>query len=195
MTRCHTAKGFPFLFCLTPIDPLVVFVAQKLLMESSFPSFLFDGNIDLYFQSTMFSKNLILSGILAAGLASADILQHDAIYSLTNPVGISATRNLRTMTKQTAMDATVAKTFQCDNIGNEGTEIVDRGQLLDLDVILTLGTESAQACCNACVNDDLCVAFSFRPLLQLEACVLAGARSGQSGGLLDLVALVDLDIL
>lgn len=54
----------------------------------------------------MFTKNLILAGILAAGLVSADVslsTQHtDAIETLPESVGISTTRSLRAMTKPTA---------------------------------------------------------------------------------------------
>ncbi|RQM10802.1 hypothetical protein DD237_008382 [Peronospora effusa] len=57
----------------------------------------------------MFSTNLILAGILAAGLASADVplfAHNDATYSLAEPVGVSTTRNLRYMPKPTAVDGT-----------------------------------------------------------------------------------------
>jgi len=138
----------------------------------------------------MFSKNLILAGILAAGLASADVLQHDATYSLTRTDGISSIRNLRAMTEQTALSAKAAQALLCDNIGSEGTELLDRAQLLDLSVILSLGAASAYECCTACVDNDLCVAFNFRPLVQVRACLLGGSRvDGQSGGLLNVAGL------
>lgn len=150
----------------------------------------------------MFSKNLIVAGILAANLAanlaSANVplsVQHDATNSLAESVGISSTRNLRTMTEQTALGATAVLDFLCDNIGNEGGILANRNQLLDLDVIASIGVGSAQECCNACVNNDLCIAFNFQPLLLLESCLLARSREGLLGGLLNLNAVVDLDIL
>ena len=184
----------------------------------------------------MFSTNLILAGILAAGLASADVplsAQHDATLSLTEPVGVSSTRNLRAMMKPTAMDGTnwsphtyqtephVTSTptyhmmpnantagspssdFQCNNIGGDGGAQAENGaQLLDLDVIVSIGADSVQACCNACANTNLCIAFNFQPLLVTNACVLARSRDGTVGGqpgnpvasngLLNLDAIVNL---
>ncbi|CAI5707325.1 unnamed protein product [Peronospora farinosa] len=172
----------------------------------------------------MFSTNLILAGILAAGLASADVplfAQHDATYSLAGPVGVSSTRNLRAMPKPTAVDGTTwsphtyqsephvksTPTYQtehdCNNIGGDGGAPVENGaQLLDLDVIVSIGADSVRACCNACANTNLCIAFNFQPLLVTNVCVLARSRDGivggqpgspvTSNGLLNLDAIVNL---
>ena len=191
----------------------------------------------------MLSTNLILAGILAAGLASADVphsAQHDTTYSLAKSVGTSSIRNLRTMTEPTALDAmtwaspayqtekhytTSKPTYQmkpskptyqmkpyadtagspshaswCDNIGSDGGAQADNGdQLLNLDVIVSIGADSVQACCNACVNTNLCIAFSFQPLLVTDVCVLARSRDGtvegQPGSLIDLNDRVDVDAI
>lgn len=179
----------------------------------------------------MLSANLILAGILAAGLASADIplsAQHDATNSLANSVGISSTRNLRAMTEPTALDGTTwaSPTYQteqhyvkstptyqmkpytdtagspshaswCDNIGDDGGAQVENG--LDLDVIVSIGADSIQACCNACVNTNICIAFKFQPLLVTDVCVLArlrdGTVEGQPGSPNGLNDLVDVDAI
>ncbi|CAI5707171.1 unnamed protein product [Peronospora effusa] len=196
----------------------------------------------------MFSTNLILAGILAAGLASADVplfAHNDATYSLAEPVGVSTTRNLRAMPKPTAVDGTTwsphtyqaephvkstptyqteqtyqteptyqmmpnfdtagspSPASQCNNIGGDGGAPVENGaQLLDLDVIVSIGAESVRACCNACANTNLCIAFNFQPLLVTNVCVLARSRDGivggqpgspvTSNGLLNLDAIVNL---
>lgn len=202
----------------------------------------------------MFSTNLILAGILAAGLASADVplfAHHDATYSLAGPVGVSSTRNLRAMPKPTAVDGTTwsphtyeaephvkptptyqakphvmstptyqteptyqmmpnfdtagspSPSSQCNNIGGDGGAPVENGaQLLDLDVIVSIGADSVRACCNACANTNLCIAFNFQPLLVTNVCVLARSRDGivggqpgspvTSNGLLNLDAIVNL---
>ncbi|CAI5707337.1 unnamed protein product [Peronospora farinosa] len=182
----------------------------------------------------MFSTNLILAGILAAGLASADVplfAHHDATYSLAGPVGVSSTRNLRAMPKPTAVDGTTwsphtyeaephteptyqmmpnfdtagspSPASQCNNIGGDGGAPVENGaQLLDLDVIVSIGADSVRACCNACANTNLCIAFNFQPLLVTNVCVLARSRDGivggqpgspvASNGLLNLDAIVNL---
>ncbi|CAH0479563.1 unnamed protein product [Peronospora belbahrii] len=175
----------------------------------------------------MFSKNLILAGILAASLASANTLlstqQEDTIYSLPESVEITNTRSLRAIPEPTEMDdattwtspthetnpsAASTRTYrmkpyegiagspkyasQCNHIGQEGgAEAAHGSQLLNLDVIVSLGVDSIQACCNACARTKLCIAFTFRPLL----CVLARLKddkvAGQPG-LNDLLSLTNV---
>ena len=140
----------------------------------------------------MFSKNLILAGILAAGLASADVplsVERDATYALTESAGIANNRNLRAMVEPIASGMT--QTSLCNNIGGNNGQLANGAQLLDLDVILSIGANNAQACCNACANNLLCIAFNF----QSDACQLARSREGLLGNLIDLNALVDLSIL
>ena len=164
----------------------------------------------------MLSTNLVLASILAASLASADVplsAQHDATYSLAK----SGTRNLRTMMKPTAQDATnwappahqaehyatstptyhmkpnagsPSEALWCDNIG--GDSGAQAGNGLNLDVILSIGADSARACCNACVNTNLCVAFNFQPLLVTDLCLLARLRDGIVEGQPD--SLIDLNV-
>ena len=146
----------------------------------------------------MFFKNLIVAGILAASLASADVplsVQHDATNSLAESVGIASTRNLRVMTEQTAQGVMAAQAVQCGNIGSGDAQLVNRDQLLDLDVLGSVDADNIQSCCNACANSILCIAFDFQPLLSLEACVLSRSRVGRQGNLIDLIDLVDLSIL
>ncbi|CAH0479557.1 unnamed protein product [Peronospora belbahrii] len=81
---------------------------------------------------------------------------------------------------------------QCNHIGQEGgAEAAHGSQLLNLDVIVSLGVDSIQACCNACARTKLCIAFTFRPLL----CVLARLKddkvAGQPG-LNDLLSLTNV---
>ncbi|CAI5707333.1 unnamed protein product [Peronospora farinosa] len=174
----------------------------------------------------MFSTNLILAGILAAGLASADVplfAHHDATYSLAGPVGVSSTRGASRQvdtdvpdgapTYQTEPTYQMMPNFdtagspspasQCNNIGGDGGAPVENGaQLLDLDVIVSIGADSVRACCNACANTNLCIAFNFQPLLVTNVCVLARSRDGivggqpgspvTSNGLLNLDAIVNL---
>ncbi|CAI5713061.1 unnamed protein product [Peronospora farinosa] len=160
----------------------------------------------------MFSKILIVAGILASTLASADVplsVQHDATNSLVESVGIASTRNLRVMTEQTALGETTTQASQCDNIGSGdaqlanglqllnldllGNQLLDLdllgNQLLDLDVLGSVAADNIQSCCNACVNSVLCIAFNFQPLLSLEACVLSRSRVGRQGGLINLSIL------
>lgn len=145
----------------------------------------------------MFSKNLIVAGILAATLASADVplsVQHDATNSLAESVGIASTRNLRAMTEQTALGATAAQALLCANIGTGNGQLASEDQLRDLALLGPVEAEDIQSCCGLCSNSILCVAFDFQPLLSLEACILSRSRTGRRGNLIDLVDLVDLSV-
>ena len=83
---------------------------------------------------------------------------------------------------------------QCNNIGGDGADQVRRGdQLLDLDVIVSIGVASLQACCNACANTIVCIAFTFQPLLVTNACVLARLGDGTAAGQQDSNSLLNLD--
>ena len=81
---------------------------------------------------------------------------------------------------------------------NDGGAQVDNGaQLLDLDVSVSIGSDSVRTCCNVCVKTNLCVAFNFQPLLVTNVCLLASLRDGtmrgQPGNLIGSNALVDVD--
>lgn len=132
----------------------------------------------------MLSKNLIVAGILAANLASADVplsLQHDTSYSVAESVGIVNARNLRAITDQTTLGNTATKASQCDNIAS-ATQLANGGDLLNLGLVASIlgGTSDIQACCNACVTNDLCLAFNIDPLLNV--CVVAGLGDILGGG-------------
>lgn len=131
----------------------------------------------------MLSKNLIVAGILAANLASADVplsMQHDTTYSVAESVGIASARNLRAITDQIPLGST-AKASQCDNIGS-ATQLANGGDLLSLGLVASIlgGPNDIQTCCNACVTNDLCLAFNIDPLLNV--CVVAGLGDILGGG-------------
>lgn len=153
----------------------------------------------------MLSTNLILAGILAAALASADVplsAQHDAAYSMVESVDISGTRSLRAMTEPTALDGTSwsppthqtqpyadstgspSYTARCNSIIGDGSAEAKNGNQL-LEVIVSIGADSIQACCNACAKTRLCIAFNLQSFLLTNVCVLARSRArtaeGQSG--------------
>ncbi|CAH0515129.1 unnamed protein product [Peronospora belbahrii] len=98
----------------------------------------------------MYSKILILVGILAAGIASADVplsVEHDVTYALAESVGISSTRSLRAMTEQTAMSVTASSV--CDTMSEKSGGLLDLLVLLDLTLIGATDAKDFQACCNA----------------------------------------------
>lgn len=178
----------------------------------------------------MLSTNLILAGILAAALTSADVplsAQHDAAYTMAESVGISGTRSLRVMTEPTALDgtswttpthqtkpyATSTPTYQtqpythsagsppqtarCNSIiGNGSAEPKNGNQLLE--VIVSIGADSIQACCNECANTKLCIAFNLQSFLITNVCVLARSRArtaeGQSGSSTALTNIVNANL-
>lgn len=172
------------------------------------------------FSKTLILASILAAGLASADVPTS--MQHDATVALTESVGASNTRNLRAMTEQTALGATTpispmeqstmdhtAPThteetkpvvdgteiwtlpLQC---GNTGGASIANGNILDLDVIVSLGAESAQACCNACVNTNLCIAFNFQPLLVINACVLARSTNDEVEGLLGSLISVDADV-
>ena len=158
----------------------------------------------------MLSTNLILAGILAASLASADVplsAQHDATYSLVESIGIPSTRNLRAMTKQTALYGTTwtpqkehyatstptyykkpsnADASWCDSISGDGDAQADNGnQLLSIGLFVSIGPDSVKTCCYKCVDIGVCLAFSFQPLLVTDVCVMARLNDGTAEDLSD----------
>ncbi|CAH0479554.1 unnamed protein product [Peronospora belbahrii] len=84
----------------------------------------------------MFSKILILVGILAASNASADVplsVEHGVTYALAESIGISSTRSLRAMTEQTAMSVTASSV--CDTMSDKSGGLLNLLVLLDLILI------------------------------------------------------------
>lgn len=78
---------------------------------------------------------------------------------------------------------TLSRISQCGNIGGEGGLQVDAGvQFLNLDIILSIDTDSIETCCNACVNTTLCVAFNFQPLVETKVCILTNSTDGLTEG-------------